>query len=291
MIAVPDRLIAVDWGTTNRRIHVIDDRVVTLTELDSSGVLSTPRDSYPALIDGLRKRHGDHPVLLAGMVGSDRGWQSADYVAAPCGPRDLAAALCPVGDRVWIVPGVAWRDGKRGDVMRGEEVQLLGAVAAGLAPSEALLCQPGTHCKWARIEGGRIAQFVTTMPGELFALLRTHSLLSGQLTGDGDASDDAAFRDGVADGRAGNLLARLFGIRAAGVLGMRDDTEAASYASGLLIGADCAANAAGRVIYLLADDRLGALYARAIELCGGEVVRIDSHAAFAAGAIHIWELA
>jgi 2-dehydro-3-deoxygalactonokinase len=82
----------------------------------------------------------------------------------------------------------------------------------------------------------------------------------------------------------------LFGIRAAGLLGLRDDADASSYASGLLIGADCAAHAAGRTVYLLADEKLGALYARAIEQCGGAVVMVDSDAAFAAGATRIWEL-
>jgi 2-dehydro-3-deoxygalactonokinase len=284
-----DRLIAVDWGTTNRRIYVIDEDVVTLTERDALGILAVSPADYPALIETLRMRHGDHPVLLAGMIGSNRGWRDAGYVEAPCGIPELAHALHAAGDRIWIVPGVSWQANGCGDVMRGEEAQLLGAIAAGLAPAHALLCQPGTHCKWAKMNDGQIAHFVTSMPGELFALLRNHSLLSAQLTG--DVMEGEAFAEGVEDAKSGNLLARLFGIRAAGVLGLRRDADAASYASGLLIGADCAAHAAGRAVHLLADEKLGPLYARAIEQCGGTVVMIDSHAAFAAGANRIWELA
>src|SRR3546814_21012324 len=41
--------------------------------------------------------------------------------------------------------------------MRGEEVQLLGAVAGWMVPPDALLAQPGTHCKWATMTDGRIA--------------------------------------------------------------------------------------------------------------------------------------
>jgi 2-dehydro-3-deoxygalactonokinase len=67
--------------------------------------------------------------------------------------------------------------------MRGEEVQFLGAVEAGLVPGDALLVQPGTHCKWAEMAGGRVAGFTTAMTGELFALLRTHGLLAAQLGG------------------------------------------------------------------------------------------------------------
>jgi 2-dehydro-3-deoxygalactonokinase len=283
------QLIAVDWGTTNRRTYVIDDGVVTHTERDALGILAVTSNDYPALIETLRSRHGDHPVLLAGMVGSNRGWHDAGYVAAPCGLGEVARALHAAGDRIWIVPGISRREGRRGDVMRGEEVQLLGAAAAGMTPSRALLCQPGTHCKWAEIDEGQIEHFTTAMPGELFALLRGHSLLAAQLVG--EAANGDAFDEGVEDARSGDLLARLFGVRAAGLLGLRDEADATSYASGLLIGADCAARAAGRIVHLLADEKLGPLYARAIEQCGGAVVMVDSHAAFAAGAVKIWELA
>lgn len=286
--ATNDRIIAVDWGTTNRRIYVIDDGVVTLNERDGLGILAVPPDDYSALINALRIRNGNHPVLLVGMVGSNRGWHDAGYVAAPCGLYDIADALFDAGDRIWIAPGVSCRADRRGDVMRGEEMQLLGAVAAGMAPSHALLCQPGTHCKWVEMGEGKINHFVTAMPGELFALLRSHSLLSAQLACEVTCGD--VFGEGVEDARSGDLLARLFGIRAAGLLGLRDDSDASSYASGLLIGADCAAHAAGRTVYLLADEKLGALYARAIEQCGGAVVMVDSDAAFAAGATRIWEL-
>ena len=65
--------------------------------------------------------------------------------------------------------------------------------------------------------------------------------------------------------------------------------DAAAYVSGLLIGADCAAYATGQRVHLLADAALGALYASAIVQLGGQAVRIDSQAAFIAGAPRLWE--
>lgn len=67
--------------------------------------------------------------------------------------------------------------------MRGEEVQVLGAIVAGLAPADALFAQPGTHNKWVHTQGGRIADFATTMTGELFALVKGHGILAGMLDG------------------------------------------------------------------------------------------------------------
>lgn len=278
------RLIAVDWGTTNRRVFILENGEVRHTERDAGGVLAV-RD-FAADVAGLRERFGDAPMLLAGMIGSTIGWREAPYVPAPAGADELAGALLVVDPATAIVPGASTREPP--DVMRGEEVQLVGAVAAGLAPADALLVQPGTHCKWATMAAGRITGFTTAMTGELFAMLREHSLLAPQLRD--DVVLGPSFLEGVEQGSRRDLAASLFGIRAAKLLGARDDAEAASYASGLLIGSDVAARLAEsehREAFVLADPALGGLYAAAIEACGGRAHVVDSHASFVAGILEI----
>ncbi len=281
-----DRFIAVDWGTTNRRAYLIEDGRVVRTERDDRGVTSVTDFAGEAV--ALRARFGDLPMLLAGMVGSNIGWQPAPYVSAPAGVADLAANLLTLDPRTAIVPGVSTVESGRPDVMRGEEVQLLGAVAAGFTPGNALLAQPGTHCKWAEMAGGRIAGFTTTMTGELFSLLGKHGLLAAQLQG--VVSVNSAFLDGVEEAKRRDLTASLFGIRAAKMVGLRDDADAASYASGLLIGSDVVARLATSghdTVHLLAGPELGALYAAAIGANDRAVRLVDSHAAFIAGIIAI----
>lgn len=285
-MVVRQSFLAVDWGTTNRRIYRIEDGAVVLTGRDDRGV--TAVEDFADEAAAIRARFGDLPMLLAGMVGSNIGWRMAPYVPAPAGVAELAVNLLWIDDRTAIVPGVSTLEGRRPDVMRGEEVQLLGAVAAGLAPGDALLVQPGTHCKWAQMQGGRIAGFTTAMTGELFALLRTHGLLAAQLQG--DVTANTAFREGVEDARRRDLAASLFGIRAAKMLGTRDDIDAAAYASGLLIGSDVAARidqAPDVDMFILSGPELGALYAAAIEAHGRTAGLIDSQAAFVAGILAI----
>lgn len=276
--------LAIDWGTTNRRAFLIEDGQVVRTERDDRGVTSVT--DFAAEAAGIRSRFGELPMLMAGMVGSNIGWRAAPYVPAPAGIEELAANLLRIDDRTAIVPGVSVTG--PADVMRGEEVQLLGAVAAGLVPHDALLAQPGTHCKWAEMEGGRIAGFTTAMTGELFAMLRKYGLLSSQLTE--EVTLGQAFLNGVEEGRKRDLAASLFGIRAAKLLGERADSDAASFASGLLIGSDVAARLE-RVghdeVHILADPVLGGLYSAAVEVHGRRAVRVDSHAAFVAGIIAI----
>ncbi|RJF90634.1 2-dehydro-3-deoxygalactonokinase [Sphingomonas cavernae] len=282
--------IAVDWGTTNRRAYLIDAAgAVVETVRDDRGILAVGAGGFAAEAEALRARYGRRPMLMAGMVGSNRGWHEVPYVGCPATIDDLArAAVWVEPGTVAIVPGVSTFADDRPDVMRGEEVQLLGAVAAAMTPDDALLCQPGTHCKWAWIKGGRIENFTTAMTGELFALLKAHSLLAAQL--DGPVAANAEFLAGVEEARRGDLLASLFGVRAAAVLGQAAAGRGAAFVSGLLIGADVAARSgvAGGDIYLLADPGLGALYGAAINACGGAPHLIDSHAAFVAGIVEIW---
>ncbi len=275
--------LGVDWGTTNRRVYLVEHGEVRAREHDGKGVTAIPAGGFAAEVGAIRERLGDLPLLMAGMVGANIGWAPAPYVPTPAGVEALAAHLLWVDERSAIVPGVSWSDGARADVMRGEEVQFFGAVAMGQAPADGLLCHPGTHCKWAVMEAGRITSFTTAMTGELFALLRGHGILAPQRGG--EAALGEAFLAGVEEARRRDLTASLFGVRAAKLLGLRDDADAASYASGLLIGSDVAARIGGgdTLIPIIGDPRLAPLYAAAVEAHGRSTRIIGGEAAFIAG--------
>jgi 2-dehydro-3-deoxygalactonokinase len=285
-----DTFLAIDWGTTNRRVYLIENGEVTSSAADGLGAMSGC--NFADEVATLRAQYGDHPMLLAGMVGSTVGWRDAGYVTVPAGLRQLSTALLAIDERTAIVPGVCMITPP--DVMRGEEVQLLGAVAAGYVPTTATLVQPGTHCKWVRVEGCEITSFNTAMTGELFALIRRHSLLAPQLLA--EVSVCPAFLDGITEGSKGDLAASLFQIRAAAVLGQGESSQATSFASGLLVGSDVAAriqNHAGGDFHILADEALGSLYAAALDAFGRKSHFVDSHLAFVAGIKEIagqWQL-
>jgi 2-dehydro-3-deoxygalactonokinase len=283
--------LAVDWGTTNRRAYAMGgDGAVLAHFSDERGVLSVAREAYPAEVAALRQRLGAHAIVAVGMVGSSRGWVEAPYVAAPATLSALAAASLEAAPGVRIVPGIALRDGKRPDVMRGEEVQVLGAIHAGFAPPTALFCQPGTHNKWIETVDGAIKDFVTVMTGEIFALVRAHGVLAGML--DGTVADGAPFRRGVRRGIASqNLAASLFEVRAGVLLGRIAPADAAAFASGVLIGADVATreDLARRPVHLLGGGALTDLYTVAITEAGGRVVTLPD-GAITAGIHAIWSL-
>ena len=280
--------VAVDWGTTNRRAYHLDskggDRV--LLE-DGCGILSIEAGGFPAAVAQIRRAAPGLPLLLAGMIGSNRGWVEAAYVPAPATLDALAQGLCWAAEDAAIVPGVSFQDADRADVMRGEEVQILGARAAGWIAADALVCHPGTHAKWISLAGDAIGPFRTVMTGELFSLLKSHSILSQLLAP--AAVDGDAFRAGVAHGLGkDDLTAELFSIRARHLLTGTGAEESASYASGLLIGADVRTGRAldrgwAGPIALVGRPDLTALYAAALEVAGVDSFQIDGEAAFIAG--------
>ena len=182
------------------------------------------------------------------MVGAKQGWREAPYVACPAGLAEIAAAMLTVETAfgpVRIAPGLSAFD-ERGapDVMRGEETQLLGALASG--GGEGVYVLPGTHSKWARVEGGRIVGFETFMTGEVYAVLRDHSVLGRMMA---EAVPGAGFARGVEAARGlarpGDLLHAIFAARTFGLFETLPPDQLGEYLSGLLIGAEILAGARG----------------------------------------------
>jgi len=293
-------LIAADWGTTNVRAFRIEaDGRVADRRQTPDGILNVSDGRFEAafervLGDWLQLRPAA-PVLLSGMIGSRQGWREVPYVDCPAGAAEIAARALSLetaaGRTVWLLPGLAARDADGvPDVMRGEETQILGAVDDP-APGRRLFCLPGTHSKWALVEGRRILGFRTAMTGEVFATLRRHSIL-GRLMAGAD-HDPAAFDRGLgrAD-QAGGLLHHLFGARGLGLAGELPPTATDSYLSGMLIGHDVThglAAADGEVpIALVGAGALTERYARALAHHGRSAAVIDGAAAAAGG---LWRLA
>jgi 2-dehydro-3-deoxygalactonokinase len=189
--------------------------------------------------------HPALPVIASGMVGSRHGWREAPYAPLPAGPGDIASRLVEVeagGRRVALAPGLAYVDETgQPDVIRGEETEIFGVAEAGAS----LIVLPGSHSKWARIEGGRVVAFKTYVTGELFATLRDHTVAGAFAKAAPAKPPGKAFALGVERGAAAaacegksGLIGLLFGARALPLMGGLAEDDAGEYLSGLLIGAE-----------------------------------------------------
>jgi len=236
-------LIGIDWGTSSFRAYRIDaGGDVIETREAAAGILSVRDGDFEGVltreIGAWFLAEPDLPVIASGMITSRQGWLEVPYCACPAGSAQIAAALMrhPARPALHFVPGLSLI-GEVGvpDVIRGEETQIVGEV--GDLAGRHLLVLPGTHSKWALAEDGVITWFATFMTGELFAVLKEHSIL-GRLM-QGEVEDHAAFERGLAYARAGGgLLKRLFSARTLALFDLLPESGVASYLSGLLIGSE-----------------------------------------------------
>ncbi|MBU3079053.1 2-dehydro-3-deoxygalactonokinase [Sphingomonas quercus] len=291
--------LVLDWGTTNLRAWVVgeDGRVGGREEFPMGIGRLAAGEAARLFEEKVRPRMGAEalPALACGMIGSNLGWGTpVPYLDCPAGMTQLHDSLCTVSDGgapVRIVPGLHCERPDGGpDVMRGEETHIFGWAAGDPArlQGEHLICLPGTHAKWVRLVDGRVEQFVTYMTGELFDVLRRHSVLRGTDTPD----NDDAFDEGCeAAGDGGALASRLFTARSRVAAGQMPADRASSYLSGLLIGAEIASAptllgvAPETPVAIVGDPRLGQRYVRSMTRRGWTATAHDGDEAVLAGLV------
>jgi 2-dehydro-3-deoxygalactonokinase len=238
---VTTSLIGLDWGSTHLRAYRYDGHgQVEERRVFPHGIRRLPEGGFAEAFAQAVQDWPDVPVLACGMVGSRNGWKEVPYLDTPTSVDRLAGALTrletPGGRSIYLIPGL--RDPQRPDVMRGEETQVVGALATSPSIGQrGCLLLPGTHSKWVSLRDGEVTGFATLMTGELYGLLLQHSILGAQLPE--SSGDEQAFRRGVVTAResdAAGALSRVFSARTLMLDGVLPPASVADYLSGLLIG-------------------------------------------------------
>lgn len=264
--------VVVDWGTTNIRAHLIgNDGHIVESRSGARGVQRCNGDYATVLREfcgDWQRQWPQIPTYLCGMIGSRTGWQETAYVPCPAAPQALAAGLQPLAehDNIFFIPGVQCRTpAGTPDVMRGEECQILGALALSEL-REGLLILPGTHSKWVRVREGQIVDFATFFTGELFSLLHRHSSIGTVLNA--ETTDANSFEYGLQQShRDGGLLHQVFSARTRSLCEDIQDQSMSAYLSGVLIGSEfshaLAMFPATGELLLVGDRKLGDCYRQA----------------------------
>ncbi len=288
---MPRPLIALDWGTTRARAFLLSERGEVLERRSADqGIQSVPAGGFPAAFEAiagdLRRMAPEAQIVLAGMVGSRNGWVEAAYVPCPASPDAIAAAGLKValadGTPALILPGLSCDEGAF-DVMRGEETLIV-----GLGLADGIVCLPGTHSKWALVEGGRITRFASFMTGEIWGLLRQNSILSRLAE---EPTEEGA-RLGLAAGfaasrRPGGLLNTAFAARSEVLAGRLPGSAVGPYLSALLVGHEIAGALAlfGRhdTVHLVAEGAMAESYGAGLAAAGLQALVTTPEAAFVGG--------
>jgi len=242
---------------------------------------------------------------MCGMIGSRQGWLETSYCPCPARAMDLSRAVGTIRTGrglIRILGGVSTIDegeteasgmGRRHyDVMRGEETQIFGVEQ----PSGSLMVvTPGTHSKWAVVEDGAIQSFRTYMTGEVYAILRQHSILGRLMnTQQAEAFNECSFMDGVHTAfDDSDLLHSLFNVRTQALFQKQEPEMLPSYLSGILIGSEVSGAVRRHAVesaVIISSPELGNLYLRAMSAAGVRNIRqVDGAHAVAQGLWRLWQ--
>ncbi|WP_375416705.1 2-dehydro-3-deoxygalactonokinase [uncultured Hymenobacter sp.] len=257
--------LSCDWGTSAFRLRLVEREGLKILAEESSkqGNAATaerwrqagqPPEQRAAFYQTVIQEHlakleatvktslAGLPVVVSGMASSTIGMVELPYKPLPFAAdgADLEVKKFePTPDfdhETLLISGVKSED----DVMRGEEVQLVGCGFENTA-EEQLFLHPGTHAKHVQVIGGQAVALKTYMTGELFGLLSNKSILAASVE-EGGRLDGGAnrhwFEEGVQASRRENLLHNAFLVRTNDLFGRATKAENYFYLSGLLIGSE-----------------------------------------------------
>lgn len=305
------RIIAVDWGTSHLRAYLCelnnDDRLTLLDIKCAAGVAMIKvnfEDELFNCISPWLDTYGQIPIIMSGQIGSNIGWRETGYLHSPVNPSSIASQCLNFnsrGHQITIIPGVSCQHANGTfDVMRGEELQVLGWLQTSdkFKVGEHIICLPGTHTKWVKVVDGKINMFKTSLTGELYYLLSQHSVLIQQQTEDADFE---SFKQGVLfayNNSSASLVHILFSVRSKQIANELNAVQAHSYMSGLLIGSDVssAINSTewdlknGSDIYIIGSNQLAQNFSEALNLAQIPTTLINSQQATLNGFAEVYRL-
>ena len=280
-------LISVDWGTSNFRLVLFNasrQKIVDSlnTEYGAKKLYARCKNSETSSkqvfftylkkqLKGIAQESlSNIPICISGMASSSIGIRELPYAKLPFDStgeglliEEIKTDLVP--NPVYLISGVCDQQ----DIMRGEEVQLIGLFAQNPGISTGIFILPGTHSKHIYCRDQRIQSFETFMTGELFELLQKHSLLANSIERKNfGAREKLAFERGIVLGNAGDkLLHHLFSIRARDLINNEIKSDAFYFLSGLLIGNELSSKSLrkSKEIYIVAKGQIQQLYLLAIK--------------------------
>lgn len=121
-----ESFIAIDWGSTNLRAWLYKQGLCMDSLNSESGVTrlqgQTPQQVFSRLMQPWFQEYGELPTLMAGMVGSNAGWQAVPYLPCPVSLGEIAHHLTPVHSPnmpgIHIIPGLCIDRPDNSNVMR-----------------------------------------------------------------------------------------------------------------------------------------------------------------------------
>ncbi|WP_160724275.1 2-dehydro-3-deoxygalactonokinase [Bacillus sp. USDA818B3_A] len=263
-------MIAIDSGTTNSRIRLVNDKqnkVIDVIKLNV-GVRNTAIDGNADVLkrkiaEGLQEiilrnnlRSTDiQYIVAAGMITSNLGLFEVKHIEAPAKLEDFAKASSVRTEDYFchipciFVPGmknkIEYYEGEladqldRHDVMRGEEVESFGLVNQIGLQGKGMIVLPGSHTKFVFMEDRQIESCYSTLCGELLFAVSRETILSSSLDKELITSVEPEYLiEGYKASEKFGLTRALYHVRLADVFNQMNKNQRANYLVGAVMSCD-----------------------------------------------------
>ncbi|MEJ0103944.1 MAG: 2-dehydro-3-deoxygalactonokinase [Bacteroidota bacterium] len=262
-----NRVLSCDWGSSSFRLRLVDtnsrEAIAEIVSGSGNAAIYKKWKEGPntdrvlfylrylkEAVEKLSAESGisldEMIILVSGMASSSVGIRELQYAEVPFSMDGHSAHTAWISGQPVLPNDILLISGLQnaGDVMRGEETQLVGLadLCDGPGKEEGLYILPGTHSKHVTVRHNRIVHFETYMTGEVFDILTRHSMLAHAVSAPVDNTvtnlDIEAFLAGVAKSFASQLLNGLFSVRINQLKDYLPGQQNYFYLSGLLIGTE-----------------------------------------------------
>lgn len=249
-----DNYITIDGGTTNTRICLVKDGILTdivkiaigaKTGIDDGQALSSlVRNGICCILEDNNMQESDiSRIIASGMITSEFGLYEVKHTVLPAGIKELhdTAVEIKLAD-ISDIPFVFLRGVKSvtdkletTDMMRGEETELIGMGGS----TDGIYVLPGSHTKIIKVEDGRIASFSTALTGEMIAALSENTILKDAVALD-SRIDENYLLEGVNYCEKNGLNEALFKVRVLKNVFSCNNAQIYSFFVGAVLSADAA---------------------------------------------------
>ncbi len=257
-------IITLDAGTTNSRAVLWkDDKILSevrtpvgVRDTAITGNNETLARAVAGCLAGVCLKAGIAPeavdlVVASGMITSGLGLKEIPHLAVPVGIEDMTGAM--VSEHfptiwhkpIWFIPGVKNKEGRIDvddlpsmDMMRGEEVEVIGLLDRLNLHGPCWVVLPGSHTKLVRInKNGRMVQIISTLAGEMTDTLARNTILAASVDLQSELDETWLVKGGEAT-RAHGLNRALYCVRLAELWTDCTVAQRTSYLIGALLTSD-----------------------------------------------------
>lgn len=251
--------LIIDGGTTNTRFTLLEQNtVISRTECkigaanaDSSAVNEPLKQVVKDKITELKEQYKGviTDIFASGMITSNAGLFELAHIEAPASLEALAGGIRPVRmpeiceEAVFhFIPGVRFPNQPSigMDLMRGEEMEIMGALKQEEEDRSLLFLHFGSHNKLMFYGGGAIQNSITTIGGELLWAIIHHTILKSSATDPSEsfAMDKEYVKAGFQETKRSNISRSTFQGRILQVAGQAGKEQVLSYIYGAVMYTD-----------------------------------------------------